>query len=315
MSLQVSIPGGGEGTLEVFPGVDGIDPMRRWNGRPLSDDGPVSVEDSLQEDGWSMEASVPMRQLKGFSTSLPSVEAEIAYHDADRGGGGGTGSYRGPLLLSASVAAYRGFLEAAKLRPSDIRLDAIADFDGMPGAERVIVGGTVMGVITDRFAYVGLPVRAAKDILRAEAVDLRGDGTKSLLIELRQHGGGGSRDLLMVWGLADHANFLQILTQEVRKQLGARKMRNRWSLVPKADAARRGKSKASGGQDLLLEVGPDDVRGWTEESYLETPASDVRPILKPWDVETALRFAFEGNTALPQDAEPPAPRGKRRKKR
>jgi hypothetical protein len=302
--LDLSAAGGAAATLEVFPGVDGTDPRRRWKGKVLREEGAVLVEDTRQEQGWSVEASIPLKQVAGLGVGAPGVSARIAYRDVDKSGAGGQASFEGTLVFRASAEAFRGFLAAAKLKPGDIRVDVIGDFDSSPGIERMVAGGAVMGIITDQFSFMSLPVTSPADVRRIEVVDLRGDGTRSVLTEIRQHGNGGNRDLVVVWGLAAQDRFERILAVEVRKELGARKLRNRWSLVPRAGGR---------GQDLLIEVGPEDVQGWTSNNYLESPAEDVRPILKPWDEQSAVRFAFEGNVAVEVEASAPARKpGKRR---
>jgi hypothetical protein len=289
LTLELSAAGNAAAVLEVFPGVDGIEPRRRWKGKALREGGEVAVEDTLQEQGWSMEVAVPLRQIAGLGAGAPGVKARVAYRDADRSGQGSPASFDGTLVFRASAEAFKGFLAAVKLAPGQIRLDAIADFDGSSGVERVVAGGTALGVITDSFAYMTLPVTAAADVRRVEAVDLRGDGTLSILTELRQHGNGGSRDLLVIWGLAAQDRFERVLAVEIRKELRGKKLRNRWSLAPRAGGR---------GQDLVIEVGPDDVTGWDQNSYLESPAEDVQAILKPWSEETTARFSFEGNIAV-----------------
>lgn len=302
--LDLSAAGGPMATLEVFPGVDGVDPRRRWKGKVLRDEGAVLVEDTRQEHGWSMEASVSLRQIAGLGVGAPGVSARIAYRDVDKGAQAGQASFEGTLVFRASAEAFRGFLAAAKLKPGDIRVDVTGDFDSAPGVERMVAGGAAMGIITDQFSYMTLPVTSPADVRRVEVVDLRGDGTKSVLTEIRQHGNGGSRDLVIVWGLAAQDRFERVLAVEVRKELGARKMRNRWSLVPKAGGR---------GQELLIEVAPEDAQGWTSNNYLESPAEDVRPILKPWGEQTTARFGFEGNIAVEVEASaPPRKPGKRR---
>lgn len=297
--LELSAAGGPAAVLEVFPGVDGNEPKRRWKGKALREGDRVALEDTLQEHGWSMEAAVPLRQIAGLGKGAPGVSARVAYRDADRGGPGSPARFEGTLVFRASAEAFKAFLGAVKLAPGSLRLDATADFDGTPGVERVVAGGATLGVITDSYAYMSLPVAAPGDVKRVQAVDLRGDGTMSILTELRQHGNGGSRDLLVIWGLAAQDRFERVLAVEVRKELRGKKLQNRWSLVPRS----RGR-----GQDLVIEVGPGDVTGWSQNDYLESPAEDVRTILKPWDEQTAVRFSFEGNIAVETEHEPrPAP--------
>jgi hypothetical protein len=310
LTLELSAGGGRAATLEVFPGVDGVEPRRRWKGKALREGDAVAVEDTLQKQGWSMEVVVPLRQIAGLGAGTPGVSTRVAYRDADRSGPGSPASFEGTLVFRAGAEAFKAFLGAAKLTPASVRLDVTADFDGSPGVERVVAGGAAIGIITDSYAFMMLPVTAPADVRRIEVVDLRGDGTKSILTEIRQHGNGGSRDLLVIWGLAAQDRFERVLAVEVGKEFGSKKMRNRWSLVPRTGGR---------GQELVLEVAPEDVIGWSESNYREAPAEDVRPILKPWDEVTTARFSFEGNIAVEgdPDAKPARARkpGKRRGQR
>ncbi|WP_428265472.1 hypothetical protein [Haliangium sp.] len=311
LAVHLSMGDGAKATLEAWPGVDGVAPRRTWKGRALDGRGrpAVEVEDSRQQRGWALELAMPMSELAGLSMKVPGVRAEVVYRDADSGGSS-SARFAGELRFRAAVEAYKGLLQAARLGRGDVRLDVTGEFDDGPGVERVVAGGTVLGVVSDRYAYISLPVANGRDVRRVEAVDLRGDGTLSIVTELRQFGNGGSRDLLVVWGLGGDGRFARTLAVEVRKEQGGRVMSNRWSLVPRSDA--RGKAKA--GQDLVIEVGPEDVKGWTQATYLETPASDARSILTPWSDETSMRYGFEGTAVVVREGEP-APRRRARGRR
>ncbi len=314
LTMRLGLAGGAQATLTVSPGVDGIAPARSWRGRPLDSRraaGSIEVEDSLQKHGWSLEVALPMSELDGLSAGVPGLLAEIRYRDVDRTGGGRTGGGRdarfdGVLTFRASAEAYRSLLKTVKLSPGQVRLDVVGEFDDAPGVERVIAGGKVLAVVTDRYAYMGLPVASAADVLKIEAVDLRGDGTQSIVALLRQHGNGGSRELLTVWGLAGGGRFERLLAAEISKTMGPRSLRNRWSIVPRSNGA---------GRDIRVEVDDGDVKGWTQANYLEVPASDVRPIITPWAEETAFLFSLEGNAMIIEAAPDKPPARKRRRRR
>jgi hypothetical protein len=161
-------------------------------------------------------------------------------------------------------------------------------------------------------------VASPTDVLKVELADLRGDGTLSIITELRQHGNGGSRDVVVIWQVTGNNSFERVLAFETRKARGDRVLVNRWSLAAKG-ALRRTKrerqrtTKRRGGHDLLIEVSEGDVTGWDAQSFREAPAQDVRPILTPWSEQTSAVYYFAGNAALGGDPKV-APKGKRRRK-
>ena len=59
----------------------------------------------------------------------------------------------------------------------------------------MVAGGTVIGIITDRFAYVTMPAKPT----RIELLPLGPRGQQVIAATVRQTGNGGSRNLLMLW--------------------------------------------------------------------------------------------------------------------
>ncbi len=288
--LKINLSAGGKrASLTAYPGYKGTPPKRRWGGGKVPRW--VEVEDTKQPRGWSLELAMPLARLDGWGQKSPALCAEVAYADADWDGEGiHPARFAGTLHFSWARGVYRGFLRAAHLSRSDIRLDTLAEVTGTPGRERVIAGGSVIGVLSDGFTYLTLPVSSPKDVLAVKVVDLAGDGTSALLAHYRQRGNGGSRDIVAVWYL-EGSNFSQILAVEVRKQLGDRVLSNRWYLTPKGKF-RKGKHDKRG-YDLVVEAG--DVEGWDEDNYNEIPAPDVKPILQPWEDKTSAVYFFHGN--------------------
>ena len=62
-----------------------------------------------------------------------------------------------------------------------------------------MVAGDRVALLTDQFAFVQLPVARALDVLKVELLDLRGDATRVIAARVRQRGGVGVRDLVMLW--------------------------------------------------------------------------------------------------------------------
>jgi hypothetical protein len=137
------------------------------------------------------------------------------------------------------------------------------------GKERLVAGGTVVGVITDQFAYVSLPAARPDDVRAVELIPLGPRGQQVISAVVRQAGNGGTRDLLMLWTV--WSGQLQPLAQiEVRKELGGSRLEASWHVV-------------KGGKGPELWVEPKPAVGFTAETWNEEPASDVDPIVVPWD--------------------------------
>jgi hypothetical protein len=301
LRLRLSVGGGPAATLVVFPGTARARPVRRWG----TGQAPawLEVEDTLQEHGWSMEAAIPLSRLRGYDRRTPALDARVEYRDADparRTKGQAVVSFDGTFALDGRADQLAAFLEATRLSRGDLTLDVTAEVDGAPGVERVVAGGGVIGVLADGFVYLRLPVDRPSDVTSVRVVDLDGDGVSSILTEYRQHGHGGSRDVVAVWRVSADGRFTRILALEVRKQVGDQVLENRWTLTRpgRFRKARRG----SKGADLVVEVG--EVTGWDEDTWDDVPATDVSPILLPWGERTSAVYWFEGGAALGGDPKP-----------
>ena len=95
-----------------------------------------------------------------------------------------------------------------------------------------MAGGRFLGVLTDSFAFIQLPLDSPGDLRRVEVIDFDGDGRSSLLAHYVERGGGGSREVVTVWRVNAAAELERALAFEVALELGGRVLHNRWSLVP-----------------------------------------------------------------------------------
>ena len=288
--------------LTFFPGTGGFR-ARRDRGEG------ARADDSLLDDGWQLELGVPLRRVPGWGGSTPLVLGEVSYADVDRPGAEAEArpSFRGALHFSTHQPALRGFLSTAGLRARDLRLDQLAQLDGLPGNERAVAGGRFLGVLTDSFAFIQLPLDSPGDLRRVEVIDFDGDGRSSLLAHYVERGGGGSREVVTVWRVNAAGELERALGFEVALELGGRVLHNRWSLVPagsrRAGSKRRARSR--GPVDIVVEVAPEDNAGWDPTSFARvTPSPDTRPILTPWAGKRAIVYYFDGEQALESPARP-----------
>ena len=88
-------------------------------------------------------------------------------------------------------------------------------------------------------------------------------------------------------------SVLRPLKSHMKKISGKKRLSNRWKLVPK-NKLRKKRGKRSRGYDILVEA--NKPKGWDEDSYEETPATDVKPILLPWEDKTRVLYTFDSGT-------------------
>ena len=274
-------------TLEVYPASaeQGAKLAYGWIGKGGSK---VTVADSLQKHGWSVELALALRGLPGYAKNAPGVPVAIELDDVDSFSARRIESVvaTGEVLLSFEEAAagLKAFLTELHLRRSDVTLDAVAQLDGEPGPERVVVAGRYIGLVGDGYSYLELPVASPRDVLAVELADLAGNGRKNLVVRTVERGNGGSREVLSIWGVKA-GQWERRFAHEIGKQVGKSRMANSWQLV------RRGRGKR--GLDLLIK--PGEVVGFTEATWNEAPASDMVPILLPWGEKKQELWHFEGD--------------------
>ena len=231
----------------------------------------VAVADSLQPKGFSVELRVPAKALAGFSGSTPSLDLGIVFHDSDQATGGADTEVAIPLTVEIGDRKdlLDDFLRSVRLKRSDVKLDQLANLDpDRKGNERIVAGGTVIGILTDQFAFVSMPAATAADVKKVELLAL-GSAIKVVSAVVRQSGNGGSRDVLMLWTV--WSGQLTPLGQiEIRKQMGTNVLEASYSIV-----------KGAKGPELRVE--PKPAVGFTAETWNEEAASDADPIVVPWD--------------------------------
>ena len=258
----------------------------------------VSVADSLQPKGFSIELRVPASAVPGFSTSTPSLDLRIVFHDSDQATGGEAINVAldGTIDLGDRKDLLDDFLKTVKLRRPDLKLDTMAELDpDRKGKERLVAGGNVIGVLTDQFAYVTLPAQKPADVRSIALLPLGTRGQQVVSAIVRQAGNGGSRDLLMLWTVWT-GQFQPLAQIEVRKEMGANVLECDWKL-------------ARGKQGPELQVTPKPAIGFTRATWNEAPADDADPILLPWDTRTGgIAYTLRGAELERRDL--PAPKHK-----
>jgi hypothetical protein len=225
-------------------------------GARLADD---AVADSLQPKGFSLEAHIPANAIPEFTTSTPALHIDVTFHDSDAATGGADHdvTIASTLELAERKDLLDDFLATTHLGKADLKLDTLAELDpDRPGKERLVAGGTVIGILTDQFAFVTLPGEPKK--LELLALGPRGQQIISAVV--RQTGNGGARELLMLWTV--WSGQLQPLAQiEVKKELGGNVLESSWKIV-----------KGKGPKPPELVVEPQPAIGFSADTWNDTPA-------------------------------------------
>jgi len=246
--------------------------------------GKVEAADSLQPKGFSVEIMVPAAAIPDFSPSTPQFALDAVFHDSDAATGGDTTplAIKQPIELGDRKDLLDDFLSTVKLRRTDIKVDQLVDLDpDRKGKERIVAGGTVIGILTDQFAYVSLPAASPADVKKVELIALGPKNQQIITALVRQTGNGGARELLMMWTVWS-GQLQPLVNIEVKKELGANVLEVSYTVT-----------KAKKGSELVVEAKP--AVGFTPDSWNEVPAGDSDPILLPWDdAKSGIAYTLKG---------------------
>src|SRR5688500_1755072 len=226
VTLSLAAAPGRPVTVEVFPGnsmakVKMIKPAR------------VEAADSLQPKGFSVEIEIPASAIPELAPATTQFSLDLVFHDSDAATGGDTTpvAIKQPIELPDRKDLLDDFLATVRLRKTDIKLDTLVELEPeRKGKERLVAGGTVIGVLTEQFAYVTLPAASADDIKKIELIPLGPRGQQIVTALVRQTGNGGSRDLLMMWTVWS-GQLQPLVNIEVRKELGGNVLEATYKVV------------------------------------------------------------------------------------
>jgi hypothetical protein len=223
---------------------------------------------------------LPLTQVPGWGPSVPEIAANVTLYDTDvpkLAISENTVPWNGSLALGNADSTLAAALASLKVKKSQLTLDATVDLDpSLPGPEHIVAGGVGAALITDQIGFVAFPAEKASDIGKPELVDLAGNGTKHLAVKVRQRGGGGAREVLIIYGARD-GKLYEVQTIEVGKEQGDKKLASTYTF----ESAKGWKQAKGAKRVLVVKAGP--ATNWDEDSYNEAPAPDAEPIHVPWD--------------------------------
>jgi hypothetical protein len=235
----------------------------------------MQVADSLTPHGFSLELAVDAKSIPGLSAATVGLQLGVRYQDADAASGAAPTegvTMERTIELSDRSQLFDDLLTTVRLRKADIVFDQFADLDSeLPGKERVLMGGVVVGVLTSQFAFVNLPAANPKDILSRGTLPLGKPGHHVIYAVVRQKFDTGSRDLLLLFTV--WSGQLQPLGSfEIRKQIAS-------NIFETTYQASKGKA---GTTELTLTAKP--AIGFTQDNYQPSTEPDVDAIMLPWDL-------------------------------
>lgn len=272
--VRVTIAAGGK------PIVVDVFPANSMAKSKITKPGKVTAADSLQPKGFSVEIAIPADAIPDYSPSTPQFELVAAFHDSDAatGGAGTPLQIAQPIELGDRKDLLDDFLTTVRLKKTDIRVDTLVDLDpDRAGKERLVAGGTAIGVLTDQFAFVTLPAPPTK----IELLPIGPKGTRVVAAFVRQTGNGGARELLMLWTVWS-GQLSPLVNIELKKELGPNVLESTWKIV-----------KSKKGAELVIE--PKPAIGFTAETWAEEPSGDADSILLPWDPQKAgIAYSVKG---------------------
>lgn len=277
--LVVSIAAGGAPVVvNVWPG--NAMAKRRQTVTPKA---PKQMElaDSLTASGFSLELALPASAVPGLSGSTAELQLNVMYEDADAATGPkpdiGFNITR-TIELADRSQLFADFLSTVRLRKADIVFDKLANFDvDLRGQERVVMGGTIVGVLTSQFAFVQLPAAKPQDIIARGVLPFGpvATGRSIIYAVVRQKFDTGSRDLLMLFTV--WSGQLQPLGSfEIRKQIGTMIFETTFQ-----------SSKAKNNKAMEITLTPKPAIGFTVDNYQPSTEPDADSILLPWDTDRA----------------------------
>jgi hypothetical protein len=285
--------------LVVYPGdLRGIPGRISW-GKAGKAKG-VQMAEAMQKHGYSVELGIPLKSIPGYRAGVPSIPGAVWVADSDSKAKGQTetimataaSAKQGSFSFAQAKADLTAFLKDKGYSAKDIRAKINADVVGDSRQEQVLLAGKTIGVVGDGvpgggyvFLDIGVP---AKDIYWLKVMDINGDGKGELITRYAERGRNGRRELLAVYRLDDSGKFTRPFAHEILKGQGERVITNRYVLKPRK---RKGKKKA--GVDFLVDK--PAAKGFTAETYQESPAADCFPILLPWGETKKRAFRFDGD--------------------
>jgi hypothetical protein len=246
------------------------------------------IVEAPMEGGYSFEASLPWSTFAEAKTVRVGLRGAARYYQHDGRGlhvlATGMGDLRHPsdlppLPTDPEQALDEGLLKDRNLRGEAPTFDLLANVAGDGMKERIQVWGSTLTVC-------GPGYRGGKDyffrdlgapVVRLEARAVTRRAKEDLLVVRRVADGEVKRDWYEVLSFLDSDEPVRTFGQEVAVVRGAQHV---------DDAVRVGQGE--------IEVSVQPARGWDASSYREAMATDVAPVLLPWDGVKSQTFRFDG---------------------
>jgi len=252
-------------TMQIFPGDQG-----QLKDKVVPSLPGMKIGAALQPKGWAVEIGVPLKSIPGWRSGAPTISYKLAGYDCDaksRLKTERTVDTSGRILFAEGEGALEAFLKERALKRGDVWFDRALAIDRRSGA-RLLFAGRYMAAISDGYVYQELPFHDRKDLKDARLLDLAGDGRGALVLQYVERAQAGNRDVLAVFRFGSDA-VRRVFAAETGKSQGANQLASKVTFVKRGAAT-----------DIVIE--PTPAVGFTRESYRESPAEDMIPVMVPW---------------------------------
>jgi hypothetical protein len=270
----------------------------------LRDDARIKVVEGPRDGGaagYVLEAFIPWAAVAGAEI-WEQGRGALRYEDVDASGRAptvvATADATSPERLPALALGdgqrdlLGAFLEAQQLTGVKPRFDLRGNVYGGALPERVAIVDKFVVVHGpeyqkgESYGFLTLPLGTGGGIKDAQLIDLTADGRAELVTTLRQRNELGAREVWMVYSLAEESPRAAFGV-ELRKEVAGGFVENTLSLERRAAKPPR------------IVVKPGRTANLAADSYRESAAADVQPIILPWSGVKARTFGHvDGSFSL-----------------
>jgi hypothetical protein len=290
----------------------------QWVGKPGGAAKALKVAIVRLEKGYAVELRLGAGAAPGVVVGSPLFRMTLRLVDVDGkpaaqpktvlATGGSTLADLGTVEFDAARQTFAKFLQDKGLSSGNVLLNEVGQFVTGAATERLVIAGNFIALMGEDVSrgggYFAMPVPLTgkqADVLRFRTIDLDGNGTKEIMVVVRQQGTQGLvRDILFVLRYQDKGGFDALLAHEVAKRQPGNELINVYATVPRKPR----------GFELEMKVGTNT--GWTKDNFHPTGGERLEGILVPWEgsQEKVFLFSESGVTekVLPVKGARPAPR-------
>jgi hypothetical protein len=245
----------------------------------------AKIVEATQGGGYTFEASLPWSAVPEARSTKVGIHGVASYVDGDGAVATGPGDAQHPRDMpwvpsEPELSMIEQLLQPRGLTNRSPDVELVADLTGDGNRERVAVWQQFLTVCgTSYLGGTGFFYRdLGGQLVKLDVRDVTGRGKGDLVVRRKQSVGDGSREYLEVLSIMS--------ASEEPKLTFAHEIAIRQSDKHVDNSVHLGRG--------AIEVSIEPATNWDVSSYSEPIASDVEPLLLPWDTVRSQVFKFEG---------------------